>query len=251
MPGSRSARSKQPLECGCGSRHCKRAADITRPPADVAFLCNGKAPQQRGRCGIGSEKLLDSFDKVGDGCETEQLWSQKKNFRENGESICNDFVLNLLTPKARHGLPSSLSGWQCLLRPPVSNGTKVRGDQDGIHLPVVATLKAPWYVVLPTGYVLVRLGYTRKGPGRQPVWEYAHRILCCLRYGCPPATVIDPASGRDVTPASKRWLALHNFDCRTCLNPMHVRWGLASENIEDQEEHRSTKQLAQLARRHS
>lgn len=48
----------------------------------------------------------------------------------------------------------------------------------------------------------------------------AHRIVCWLQYGPPPAM-------------GQKWHAAHTCDVRACCNPAHIRWTTARENMRE------------------
>ena len=211
-----------------------------RPNRDVQWLCFDQQPPQRGLLGCGlPDTLLDSFYRVGRGCEC-SFWNRDWDISRNASSILDFFAEHLLSEQAKRCMPGCrLLGKQLFLRPPVRQPT-VRDDDSGGHVRSRSRFSVPGLYACHKGYVTVLLGRTEEG---KPVLESAQRILCCLRFGAPPDEYPHPHRPGKVVQQMGRfaWQALHKPCCPECVNPLHLRWGLAEENQADRVAKREAK----------
>ena len=114
-----------------------------------------------------------------------------------------------------------MSGWNVV----GCCGMTEKGGHTGNHLIVFGDERLPerfWLSVVRGGDCWLRLksigahGYSRFQ--MNGVGDLAHRWVCRLSYGDPPAD---------------KPFTLHSCDVRNCINPDHLRWGNNADNMQD------------------
>lgn len=112
---------------------------------------------------------------------------------------CHGYCIKHYSRNKKHGNPLG--------------GRMFDGEQIGFlkaHVDTVSDACIDWpYSLNPTGYGRVKDGYVSRG---------AHRVMCRMAHGEPP---------------TEEHHAAHSCHNRKCVNPRHLRWADANENVQD------------------